>query len=249
MKKTIFFSTSLLLAFILLNPVSAQQGRAQDFIPGEPVKTEKTVKVNQNTKNQGEEQNLQIENTLQGEAGEAVQDGDLIQEQSRNNRDKNLLKIKSKDLTLSEGAQLVKEKQNDVAQQVQQLLAERFASGEKGGIGEQVRVIAQNQLKAQEEVQNRFTNLEEKPIWQRFIFGQDQEDLSVAQVSLQEKQEQLTELQTLLEDDTLSVEDRLELEELYLELLAEQELEEAHFANIVGEFNVVGFFRKLFRRS
>jgi hypothetical protein len=96
MKKTIFFSSSLLLAFILLNPVSAQQDRAQDVTPGEPVKTEKTVQVQQNTQNQGEEQNLQIENTLKCETGEVVQDDDVIQEQIRTNKDDALLKIRVK---------------------------------------------------------------------------------------------------------------------------------------------------------
>lgn len=246
MKKTIFFSSSLLLAFILLNPVSAQQDRAQDVTPGEPVKTEKTVQVQQNTQNQGEEQNLQIENTLQGETGEVVQDDDVIQEQIRTNKDDALLKIKSKDVTMSEGSQLVKQKSNDVAQRVQELLLERDY---KGGIGEQVKVIAQNQLKAQEEVQNRLTNLEERPLWQRFFLGQNEEDVDGLQNSLRKNQEELTALQTLLEEKTLSAEDRLAIEEAYLELQAQQELVETHLTNILGEFSVAGFFRRLFRRS
>ncbi len=246
MKKTIFFSTSLLLAYILLNPVSAQQGKAEDVTPGEPVKTEKTVQVQQNTQNQGEEQNLQIENTLQDETGEIVQDDDVIQEQIRTNKDDALLKIKSKDVTMSEGSQLVKQKSNDVAQRVQELLLERDY---KGGIGEQVKVIAQNQLKAQEEVQNRLTNLEERPLWQRFFLGQNEEDVDGLQNSLRKNQEELTALQTLLEEKTLSAEDRLAIEEAYLELQAQQELVETHLTNILGEFSVAGFFRRLFRRS
>lgn len=262
MKKTIFFSTSLLLAFILLNPVSAQQGREQGVTPGEPVKTEKTIQVQQNTQNQGEEQNLQVENTLQGEeqnlqientlqgeageAGEAVQDNDSIQGQNQINRDDALLKIKSKGVTMSEGSQLVKQKSNDVAQKVQELLLNREY---KGGIGEQVKVIAQNQLKAQEEFQNRLANLEERPLWQRFFLGQKEEDVEGLQNSLRNNQEALTELESLLEDKTLSAEDRLAIEEAYLELRAQQELVETHLTNILGEFSVAGFFRKLFRRS
>jgi len=184
MKKIVFFSTSLLLALILLSPVSAQQGRAQDVTPGEQVKSEKTVQLNQNTQNQGVEQNLQIESNLQ--AGEAVQEGDLIQEQNRISRDDALLKIKSKGVTLSQGSQLVKQKSNDVAQKVQQLLLDRDY---KGGIGEEVKVFAQNQLKAQEEIQNRLTNLEERPVWQRFFLGQNREDVNSLQNSLRKNQE------------------------------------------------------------
>lgn len=246
MKKTVFFSIPLLLAFILLNPVSAQQGRAQDVTPGEPVKTEKQAQEQIGTMNQGEEQNLRIENTLQGEAGEAVQDGDLIQEKNQISREDALLKIKSKGVTMSEGSQLVKQKSNDVAQKVQDLLLDREF---KGGIGEQVSEYAKTQLKAQEEFQNRLANLEERPLWQRFFLGQNQEDVEGLQNSLRNNQEELADLQALLEDETLNAEDRLAIEEAYLELQAQQELVETHLANIVGEFNIVGFFRKLFRRS
>jgi len=244
MKKIVFFSTSLLLALILLSPVSAQQGRAQDVTPGEQVKSEKTVQLNQNTQNQGVEQNLQIESNLQ--AGEAVQEGDLIQEQNRISRDDALLKIKSKGVTLSQGSQLVKQKSNDVAQKVQQLLLDRDY---KGGIGEEVKVFAQNQLKAQEEIQNRLTNLEERPVWQRFFLGQNREDVNSLQNSLRKNQEKLAELKTFLEDKSLSVEDRLAIEEAYLELQAQQELVETHLDNTLGEFNMLGFFRRLFYRS
>jgi hypothetical protein len=246
MKKTVFFSTSLLLALFLLNPVSAQQGKAQDVPSGQAIGLEKKIQQQEITQNQGEEQNIRVENTLQGEAGEAVQEGDLIQEQTRASREAVLLKMKSKDLTLNQGTRIVKEKSNDVAQKVQELLLEREY---KGGIGEQVRVFAQNQLKAQEEIRNRLTNLEERPVWQRFFLGQNQEDVDNLQNSLRKNQEELTELQNLLADETLSAEDRLAIEEAYLELKAQQELVQTHASNIMGEFNVVGFFRKLFGRS
>jgi len=243
MKKTIFFSTSLLLALVVLNPVSAQQGKAQGINPGENGQAENEIQLNQNTQNQGEEQNLRIENTVQ--TGEMSQEGDLIQEQIRS-RDEALLKMQNKDLTMSEGAKLVKEKSNDVSRRVQELLLDRDY---KGGIGEQVKVIAQNQIKAQEEVRNRLTNLEERPLWQRFFLGQNREDVQNLQNSLRTNQEELTNLQSLLEDETLSAEDRLAIEEAYLELQAQQQLVETHMLNILGEFSVVGFFRRLFNRS
>ncbi len=65
----------------------------------------------------------------------------------------------------------------------------------------------------------------------------------------EKKQEELVDLQILLEDETLNAEDRLAIEEAYLELQAQQELVETHLTNIVGEFSVVGFFRRLFNRS
>ena len=245
MKKTIFFSTSLLLALILLNPVSAQPARGQDSALPPAAQNARQVKQQENTQNQGEEQNLQIENTLQGEAGEALQEGELNQEQNRST-EAALLKAKSKNLTIKQGAQFVREKNNDVAVAVHELLIERDY---RGGIGEQVKVIAQNQLKTQEEIQNRLTNLEDRPVWKRFFLGQNQNEVDNLQNSLRNKQEELSELQTLLENESLSAEDRLAIEEAYLELQAQQELVKTHLQNILGEFNVAGFFRRLFNRS
>lgn len=95
MRKTIFFFTSLLLTFILLNQVSAKQGQAQNLDSTEPVKNVKQVQNQEITQNQGEEQNLRIENTLQGEAGEALQEGESIQDQVRSREDA-LAKCKAK---------------------------------------------------------------------------------------------------------------------------------------------------------
>ena len=245
MRKIIFFFTSLLLTFILLNQVSAKQGQAQNLDSTEPVKNVKQVQNQEITQNQGEEQNLRIENTLQGEA---LQEGESIQDQVRSREDA-LAKMQSQKLTMNEGAQIVKERNNDVANRVHELLIERNESGTKGGIGQQVRVIAQNQLKAQEEVQSRLSNLEERPVWQRFFLGQNQDAVDGLQNALRNKQSELDELQTLLTDSTLSAADRLAAEEAFLELQAQQELIEAHLNNILGEFSVAGFFRKMFGRS
>lgn len=248
MRKTIFFFTSLLLTFILLNQVSAKQGQAQNLDSTEPVKNVKQVQNQEITQNQGEEQNLRIENTLQGEAGEALQEGESIQDQVRSREDA-LAKMQSKKLTMDEGAEIVRERNNDVANRVHELLIERNESGTKGGIGQQVRVIAQNQLKAQEEVQSRLSNLEERPVWQRFFLGQNQDAVDGLQNALRNKQSELDELQTLLTDSTLSAADRLAAEEAFLELQAQQQLIETHLNNILGEFSVAGFFRKMFGRS
>jgi hypothetical protein len=128
----------------------------------------KQVQNQEVTQNQGEEQNLRVENTIQGEAGEALQEGELMQEQTKTSREDALLKIKSKGVTMNEGSQLVKQKSNDLAQKVQELLLNREY---KGGIGEQVGEFARTQLKAQEEIQNRLTNWKGDPVWQRFFFG------------------------------------------------------------------------------
>jgi hypothetical protein len=246
MKKSIFLITLFLLTFILLRPVLAQQGKTQNIISEETVITEKQIQQQENTQNQGEEQNLRIENSLQGETMEVVLEGDSVQEQTTSNRDDSLSRVKGQGLTMSEGAQIVKERNNDVANQVHKLLIERDF---RGGIGEQVKTIAQNQLKVQEEVQNRLSNLENRPLWQRFFLGQNQDNVDGLQNSLRKNQEYLTELQSLLEDQALSAEDRLAVEEAYLELQAQQELVEVHLENILGEFSVVGFFKRLFNRS
>jgi hypothetical protein len=70
-------------------------------------------------------------------------------------------------------------------------------------------------------------------------------DVDGLQNSLRKNQEELTALQTLLEEKTLSAEDRLAIEEAYLKLQAQQELVEI-IDHILGEFSVAGFFRRLY---
>lgn len=149
-------------------------------------------------------------------------------------------------MLFSQGSELAKQKSNEVAGKVQELLLNREF---KSGIGEEVRLIAQNQIKAQEKIAGDLADLESRPGWQRFFFGNKQSSIENIELVLDENEARIEELTGLLSDETLSVADAAALEESVLELKAQQTLLEEHLANADGEFSLFGFFRNIFRRN
>lgn len=89
------------------------------------------------------------------------------------------------------------ENMSQVAEQVQSLLQTRT----EGGIGEQVRVVAQAQNQAQEQIQEQLNKLNSKGKLARFLTGTDQGAVKVLKTQIEQNQlrlEQLTQLQNQL---------------------------------------------------
>lgn len=224
MKKILVIAFSLILSSgsgVLARAEEAGAGNRQVSPSGYQVQQA------QQLQNQGEEQNLRVENNLEMQVGEKTEASGPAR------------------LTLEDGSARVREKSNDVAAKVQELLMERDY---KGGIGERVKVIAQNQLKAQEKIAGDLAELEERPGWQRFFFGLKQKSVEEVETVLADNEERIAELTALLEDPSLTVADQAALEEGLLELKSQQSLIENHIDNAEDEFSVFGFFRNLFRR-
>jgi len=240
-----------LFSLVFLSSVNAQgaNNKAPELTK-EAVGNVNQVRQEQNTQNQAEAQNLRAKNTVQEQMPDSSVGAEKAKEENEF-RGEMILKNEAKSLTMREAGQIVREKNNDVANQVQSLLMERFQEGQgaKGGVGERVRVIAQEQLQAQEEIENRISRLEERPAWRRFFFGQEKDAVIAVNETLEQQTKQLDEWRELLKDPNLAAEDRLAIEETILDLQAQQDLVETHVDNILGEFNVAGFFRRLFGRS
>lgn len=241
MKKTIAIVSCLMLITSSASFAKAQMGNSPLIKAISPAVANR-VQNAQQLQNQGEEQNLQIENRL--EEGVGVTDDALGGQQDLKNEKKPA--SKSAKIFFEEGSQLVKQKSNDVALKVRKLLLNRDF---KGGIGEEVRLIAQNQIKAQEKIVGELTELEDRPGWQRFFFGNKQSSIDGIESVLLENETRIDELVVLLEDETLSIADSTALEESILELKAQQESLEAHLSNAGEEFSLFGFFKNLFKRN
>ena len=125
------------------------------------------------TQNQGEDTQLQVATQEQESLGDGQGEGLQI-------RNQNAI-----------------ENMSTVAAQVQQLLQVRTT----GGIGEQVRLIAQEQNQAQTQIQNQLNKLESKGKMARFLSGTDYgavKNLKAQLVQNQVRIDQLTELQNQL---------------------------------------------------
>jgi len=188
MKKLILV-LPVFLAFGLVLPVFAAKNNeagAQNTNTGTGQQVQQQVKAspsptgnqvqNQNqvkTQNQGEDSQLQVETQEQ----ENLEDGSESGSQNRN--------------------QNAVQNMSEVAKQVQQLLKIRTT----GGIGEQIRQIAQAQNQAQTQIQEQLTKLESKGKLARLLTGTDYGAIKNLKQQLEQNQlriQQLTQLQNQL---------------------------------------------------
>lgn len=177
---------SVVTLFILAQVVSAQssQQAQQQNLVQDAATYPATVssQVNQlRAKNQSQVQNqgagvqLQISTKEQTELNQAIGEG-------LQNRNQSALQNMS-----------------EVARQVQQMLQVRT----EGGIGEQVRKIAQEQNQAQTQIQNKLNQLDSKGKFARFLTGTDYgavKNLKAQMVQNQAGIKQLEQLQVRLTD-------------------------------------------------
>jgi len=82
--------------------------------------------------------------------------------------------------------------------------------GAKGGIGEQVRVIAQNQEKNEQEIKNNFQKLNSQNKLTKFLFGVNKNDTESLSQNIEQNQQLIQQLETL----KLKTKNQSELEQL-----------------------------------
>lgn len=106
-----------------------------------------------------------------------------------------------------------------VSDQVQELIN---TLGAKGGIGQQVKEIAQNQDKRQNEIKNDFENLNSRSALTRFFIGTDKKIVLSLQQKVADNESALQQLEQLKS----KTKNRADLEQLQatIELMSEQNL-------------------------
>ena len=154
-----------------------QQNQQQLQISDSPIGNQVQNQNQVETQNQGEDSQLEINNQEQ----ENLNDG---RGEGLENRNPNTI-----------------ENMSEVAKQVQQLLQ----VGAEGGIGEQVRQIAQEQNQAQTQIQKQLNKLESKGKFARLLTGTDYGAIKNIKAQLVQNQvriEQLTQLQNQLSNQS-----------------------------------------------
>jgi hypothetical protein len=117
-----------------------------------------------------------------------------------------------------------------------------------GGIGEQVRVIAQNQKEEHEEIEAAMAKVKSRGSLRKFFFGADNKSIEVVEEKLvnhTDKVEQLKNLalQASNNDDVLLLQNQIaEMENIGLEL--KQELEQEN-----SSFSLFGWVKRMFRKN
>lgn len=138
---------------------------------------EDRVVVNQNrvqTQNEGEETGLQVSTQEQ----EGLDDENEIEDEDED-EEMNIISTRSEN---------AREHMSEVAKKVEELLMERT---EKGGIGEEVRLVAQAQKQAQEEIQLELGKVEGRGKFIKAMIGPDYKALKNMQQQILENQERI----------------------------------------------------------
>jgi len=173
MKKLILILPLFIILVLVLPVFAANNGSGTQNTNPSPTGNQVKNQNRVNTQNQGEDSQLQV--NTQEEEGAGERQGEGLQ-----NRNQNAI-----------------ENMSEVAKQVQLLLQTRTT----GGIGEQVRLIAQKQNQAQTQIQDQINKLESKGKLARFLTGTNYGAIKNLKQQLEQNQlriEQLEQLQNQL---------------------------------------------------
>ena len=234
MKKIIAISIIALSLLILPKIVLAQskqqgqetQPRVQESMPdedetviapqGNQVKNQKLIK----TQNQGEDQQLQVENTQEQESLQAKKD---------------------KGLGSQNRSETARQNMSLIAQKVEELLASKE---DQGGIGQQVKVIAQQQKQAQQEIKGQLDKLESRKGLMKKLFGPDRKAIKNLNRQMEQNQLRIEQLQQQ-QTEVVNQADQTQIEEA-VQALVEQNTalqDQVRFEEQIG--SLFGWLAKL----
>lgn len=185
--------------------------------------------------NKNEVKNQGDSSQIRNEEKEGV-DGDennIEEEKSDKDKDKN------------EGAERSLERRSTVATAVQEII--KATEDTKGGIGEQVRVIAQAQNNNQNEVEAKIQKVEERNAFSKFLFGVSYGELKNAKKILENSKEEIVALDELKDKIT----DKKDLEVINSQIEAIKKViteTEAEIESSDNGFSLLGWMFKLFNK-
>lgn len=181
----------------------------------QPVSNQNQLQI----KNQGEESQLQVNNQ--------EQENLATDEANLNQGGQNQLAPRN---------EMADQKMSRVAQEVEELLSTQF---KQGGIGEQVRIIAQEQHQAQEQIAADLSKLSNRQRWLKRLIGPDYQTLTslADQISQNEARiQQLSDSQAELTDETelLAIDEAIQALTDQNTLLQEQVAVENDYVSVFG---------------
>ena len=235
MKNKILFSLILIISVMFNGVIVAAKGQTNNGM-------QQAAQVEQQTQNQnqGDESQQQIQN--QEQTGTTQQAGQQIQTQQQEQ-----VQMQTGEPGQNEPKQeqnMNQSRRSEVANAVHELLD---VADRTGGIGEQVRVIAQAQQQNQEQIEESVEKIQKQNKITTFILGPNHGEINkAAKLTIQneEKINELKELQTGIteQEEIQKINDQIQvLEKANLEV--KTTLEEAQ-----KTFSLFGWLRKLFAK-
>jgi len=141
---------------------------------------------------------------------------------------------------------LGEEHRSMVADFVQKL--QDIADNQKGGIGEQVRLIAQEQNQVREKIADEIESIQERNKIKTFLFGSNYKNLGALRSEMVQTRNRLEKLTGLMEDATTEA-DKAELQ-LQIQTMEQERLRIENFIeDNESKFSLFGWLVKLFNKK
>ncbi|MFA5210975.1 MAG: hypothetical protein WC414_00535 [Patescibacteria group bacterium] len=268
-KKITFFSLFVVLfapltALAMVNVSNQEQSQTGSAKESPEIKTQVVVDLSENSVTNSESEETNIEKTQIDPTKPTNNDGLVrMQVQAENqeqrqihetgtglenpelkemNQEQNQMQINKNNVSSTEkkfGRSL--ERRSEVANAVQEMLqvAER-----NGGIGEQIREIAQNQNQLQNNIENSLEKVQNQNKFIRFLIGPKYNEIDGVKINLENHLQKIEELKTLANevsgDDKVLLENQIEkMEQVTTEIKSEIQNEE-------NSFSLFGWLKRLF---
>lgn len=181
-------------AQIQQQPQTADQGTA------EKIQTENSQQT-QTGNNMPNAAQIQIQSQVREQVGQKLQDGESERQQNQNQNknqvqnqgEENQIKPKEQEAAKmpAGGLQNAEQRRSQVANAVQQMLQ---MADREGGIGQQVRTIAQTQTQNQEKLETSLQKVQNRSGFAKFFIGPNYGEINNAQKLLQQNREQIASL-------------------------------------------------------
>ncbi len=214
--------TILTLSFFVLNSVEAMERRGAPDVSG-GIKTSM-------------ESETVEEDSLENEDTEAIEGEEENENQEDVNSTSSNARIRSK------GLENAIQRRSQVANAVSEMLK---VADRNAGIGEQVRVMAQNQENNQEKIEAKLEKIQNRNKLVRFIFGPDNQEIKNARKLLQDNKDELTRLENV-RSQLINVVDQEQVQEQIEKIKEASNQIEQDLNKSERVFSLFGWVRNIF---
>ncbi|MGI6278586.1 MAG: hypothetical protein ACOYJ8_02145 [Patescibacteria group bacterium] len=227
MKKIILISVTMIALLIVPTMVLAQLGQ----------------------QGQGSQQQDRVQDPATHEEVIVAPEGNQVQNQvkTQNAGEDSQLNVNTQEnLQADEDSQgrsdIARQNMSSVAQKVEELLENE---GAQGGIGQQVKTIAQQQKQAQGEIGNQLEKLESRQGLMKRLFGADQKAIKNLKQQIEQNQQRIRELQEL-QNQVINQAEEAQVQELVQALVSQNTALEEQVQTEEKITGVLGWLLKLF---
>jgi len=244
MKNKILLTSVLMLALVATTGAHAANSNDKAGEAGQV--QQQTQTANQGETDQIRTQNVeQTQNEVGGQTENKVQQQVQQQNQEDNRGEDTQIKTQNQEqVQQQEGESISEEHRSDIANFVQSLL--QIADSE-GGIGQQVREIAQQQNQSTETTIQAIEKVQTKSKVKTFFFGSDYKNLGTLRSEMVQTQNRIEQLNQLIES-VQNAGNKTELQNQIQTLEQEQTKIESFIEDNESKFSLFGWLVKLFSK-